>query len=414
MGTVINGPGRIPDGRPPNPSDMILTYLPLCHVAERIFSTWSMLADGVVLNFAESIETVQANLREVAADPLLRRAPHLGEDPRHHPDQGPGRHPLQAAPVPGLDEAGRRDRQAEGGQWWRPHPDQPSALRARLFFVFRALRERIGLRRCRWAGSGAAPIAPEILRFFLGIGVPVYELYGMTENTAVATVNLVHRMKLGTVGEPYAGTGPPYRRRDRRDPDQAPRCVPRLLAGPGSDGRDLHRRRLAQDRRCRRMGGRDPRQDRRPDQAHHHHLGREEHQPLRDREPAEDIALDQGGDGGRRPAQVPLGADRDRTGHGGRLGDEKGHPLHDLSGPHREAAGARTGPAGGESGQQRAGLGRADKEVLHDPQGARPRGRRADRHPEAEAQRDGRACSPTSSSRCTDAPAAPHAVAGGP
>ncbi len=65
MGTVINGPGRIPDGRPPNPSDMILTYLPLCHVAERIFSTWTMLADGVVLNFAESIETVQANLREV-------------------------------------------------------------------------------------------------------------------------------------------------------------------------------------------------------------------------------------------------------------------------------------------------------------------------------------------------------------
>ena len=52
-------------------------------------------------------------------------------------------------------------------------------------------------------------------------------------------------------------------------------------------------------------------------------------------------------------------------------------------------------------------------EVLHDPQGARPRGRRADRHPEAQAQRHGEACSPTSSSRCTDAPAAPHAVTGG-
>ncbi len=55
--------------------------------------------------------------------------------------------------------------------------------------VFRALKERIGLRRCRYAASGAAPIAPEVLEFFIGIGVPVFELYGMTENTAVTTAN---------------------------------------------------------------------------------------------------------------------------------------------------------------------------------------------------------------------------------
>jgi long-chain acyl-CoA synthetase len=73
--------------------------------------------------------------------------------------------------------------------------------------VFRAMRERLGLRRVRYAGSGAAPIAPEVLEFFIGIGVPVYELYGMTENAAVATANFVGRMKLGTVGEPYPGIG---------------------------------------------------------------------------------------------------------------------------------------------------------------------------------------------------------------
>ena len=49
----------------------------------------------------------------------------------------------------------------------------------------------LGLRRCRYAGSGAAPIAPEVLEFFIGIGVPVFELYGMTENSAVATANFV-------------------------------------------------------------------------------------------------------------------------------------------------------------------------------------------------------------------------------
>ena len=207
MGTVINGPGRIPDGRQPNPSDMILTYLPLCHVAERIFSTWTMLADGVVLNFAESIETVQANLREVQptlffAVPRILEKIHAtilikGQDATLFKRLW-FRGSMKLADVIGKQKV------ANGGDHtWT------SRLLYGLgyFFVFRALRERIGLRRCRWAGSGAAPIAPEILRFFLGIGVPVYELYGMTENSAVATVNLVHRMKLGTVGEPYAGTG---------------------------------------------------------------------------------------------------------------------------------------------------------------------------------------------------------------
>jgi long-chain acyl-CoA synthetase len=72
--------------------------------------------------------------------------------------------------------------------------------------VLRPLKERIGLRRCRYASSGAAPIAPEVLEFFIGIGVPVFELYGMTENSALATANFPGRMKLGTVGEPYPGT----------------------------------------------------------------------------------------------------------------------------------------------------------------------------------------------------------------
>jgi long-chain acyl-CoA synthetase len=73
--------------------------------------------------------------------------------------------------------------------------------------VFRPMRERLGLRRCRYAGSGAAPIAPEVLEFFIGLGVPVFELYGMTENSAIATANFVGRMKLGTVGEPYSDIG---------------------------------------------------------------------------------------------------------------------------------------------------------------------------------------------------------------
>ncbi len=62
------------------------------------------------------------------------------------------------------------------------------------------------MRKVRYAGSGAAPIAPEVLRFFMGIGVPMHEVYGMTENTAVATANRPGRVKLGTVGEVQPGT----------------------------------------------------------------------------------------------------------------------------------------------------------------------------------------------------------------
>ncbi len=207
MGTVINAPGRIPDGRSPSPGDMILTYLPLCHVAERIFSTWTMLADGVVLNFAESIETVQANLREIQptlffAVPRIWEKIHAtilikGQDATFFKRLW-FRGSMKLA-----DKVGKQKVANGGDHTWASR----LLYGIGYLFVFRALRERIGLRRCRWAGSGAAPIAPEVLRFFLGIGVPVYELYGMTENSAVATVNLVHRMRLGTVGEPYAGTG---------------------------------------------------------------------------------------------------------------------------------------------------------------------------------------------------------------
>ena len=204
--TVIMVDGRIPDNRKPGPDDQIVTYLPLCHVAERIFSTWTMAQCGTVLNFAESIETVQQNLREIQPT-LFFAVPRIWEK-IHATVLIKGKDATRFKRLwfgAGINLAGviGREKVAHGGH---------HTLLSRVLFaigyplIFRALLERIGLRRCRWAGSGAAPIAPEVLEFFMGLGVPVYELYGMTENSAVATFNPAGDMKLGTVGIPYPGT----------------------------------------------------------------------------------------------------------------------------------------------------------------------------------------------------------------
>lgn len=204
---VVNDPARFPTSVGEGVDDEKLTYLPLCHVAERLFSTWSMAYNGPVLNFAESIETVQQNLREVQptiffAVPRIWERIHAGVHIRLQDAtwfkrlfSGLG---LRLATYIGRKRVANHGDFTMGARvaYWVGYP-----------IFFRALRERIGLRHCRYAASGAAPIAPEVLEFFMGLGIPVYEIYGMTENTAVATVNFEGRVKLGTVGEPYESIG---------------------------------------------------------------------------------------------------------------------------------------------------------------------------------------------------------------
>lgn len=204
---VVNVDGRTHDNAKASVDDEIVTYLPLCHVAERIFSTWTMAGNGTTLNFAESIETVVQNLREIQptlffAVPRIWERIHAGVMIRLSDATWFKR---QVAKV-GIALATYigKTRVANNGDFT---PVSRLAYWVGNPLFFRAMKERIGLRRCRWSGSGAAAIAPEVLEFFMGLGVPVYELYGMTENSAVATVNFAGRVKLGTVGEPYPGIG---------------------------------------------------------------------------------------------------------------------------------------------------------------------------------------------------------------
>ncbi len=203
---LIANEDRTPDRKPLGPDDMILTYLPLCHVAERIFSTWSSVSRGPCLNFAESIETVQQNLREIQPT-IFFAVPRIWE--RIH----------ASIAIKGRDATwfkrfwfGTGMKMARYIGDVRVANDGEHTAASRIVYaigypiIFRPLKERIGLRRVRYATSGAAPIAPEVLRDFLGMGIPLFELYGMTENSAVATTNYPGANKVGTVGMPYQGT----------------------------------------------------------------------------------------------------------------------------------------------------------------------------------------------------------------
>lgn len=80
-------------------------------------------------------------------------------------------------------------------------------LQHRLFdkLVYSKIRVGIGLDKCELPITGAAPISPEVLRFFWGIGITIYELYGLTETSAPATANPKEAPRLGTIGKPMPG-----------------------------------------------------------------------------------------------------------------------------------------------------------------------------------------------------------------
>lgn len=187
---------------PPSTQDLVVSYLPLCHVAERIFTIWFNAGTGAQVNFAESIDTVQQNIREIQPT-ILMGVPRIWEK------LITGMH-IRMSGASALKRAnfafwmwvsrwiGKTLVANEG----RHTVGTRIAYSVGWIFLYRALRERLGVSKLRYAASGAAPVAPEVLVFFMGIGLPMCELYGMTENTGYATTNFPGRVKVGTVGEP--------------------------------------------------------------------------------------------------------------------------------------------------------------------------------------------------------------------
>lgn len=179
-----------------------LSYLPLCHVAEQMLSCFVPLYLGSQVHFGESIRTVQEDLREVAPSMFLG-VPRIWEK-------------LHAAITIKMQDAGplQRALYARAMAAGAPLAEKPRSrwtLGDRLRFalaywtVLRALQNFIGLRAAKVALTGAAPIPPDVVRFFRTLGVPLVEVYGLTESSGMVTGQSVDQLRTGTVGPPTRG-----------------------------------------------------------------------------------------------------------------------------------------------------------------------------------------------------------------
>ncbi|QQO14263.1 long-chain fatty acid--CoA ligase [Bradyrhizobium diazoefficiens] len=177
-----------------------LIFLPLCHVAERVGGYYISVALGSVMNFAESPETVPDNLREVQPTVFLA-VPRIWEKFYSAISIAvKDATPFQRWVYRRAIAIGYRmvDCRLEG----RPPPlSLRIANRLAYQIAFRNIRRMIGLDRCRIAFTGAAPIAPELIRWYLALGIDMHEVYGQTENCGVATMMPAERIKLGSVGK---------------------------------------------------------------------------------------------------------------------------------------------------------------------------------------------------------------------
>jgi len=179
-----------------------LSYLPLCHVAEQMLTVFVPVYLGSRVDFGESIRTVQEDLREVAPTMFLG-VPRIWEK-------------LHSAISIKMEETGRLRRALYRRALadCRPFAFKAAgqrSLREQLVFatyyllVFRALQNFIGLRRAKVALTGAAPISAAVVEYFRVIGVPLIEVYGMTETSGMVLGQRADAIVAATVGTPTLG-----------------------------------------------------------------------------------------------------------------------------------------------------------------------------------------------------------------
>jgi len=178
-----------------------ISFLPLCHIFGRLIDLIVGSHLLATINMAESIDTVQDDLMQIqptffAAVPRILERMHSSVLVKMKDASFVKRFLFGISLKLGMYAA---DRKLEKGF--------DDLLAKVIDFItwnisFRSITKKLGLSRVDASGSGAAPIAPEVLKFFMALGIPIFEAYGMTENCGYATGNDYDNISLGTVGIP--------------------------------------------------------------------------------------------------------------------------------------------------------------------------------------------------------------------
>jgi long-chain acyl-CoA synthetase len=199
MGQAVEGVIPMQD------TDEVLSYLPLCHIFERLFSVIFHITYGGTVNFIENVDTVTDNMREISPS-IGYAVPRIWEKY------------LSAIYIRMSDATWFKrlvffmalkigQRRTTLRMHFKPVPFYLEALyQLAHFAVFRKLKERLGFDRMRLAITTAAPISSDVIHFFQSIGVNLIEVYGQTEVTGPTSVSEPGRLKFGTVGPPLSGT----------------------------------------------------------------------------------------------------------------------------------------------------------------------------------------------------------------
>jgi long-subunit acyl-CoA synthetase (AMP-forming) len=175
--------------------DVVVSYLPLSHVAEQQFSLHNNVVLGATIWFAESLEKLGDVLKAARPHHFLA-VPRVWEKMQAKIEAVGAQNP----PLKKKIAKWAREQGLAGG-----YAEQSGTARPMLYgvankLVFSKVRQNLGLDRARTLITGAAPIAKRTLEFFLSLGLPIYEVYGMSETTAIGTVSHGGKYRTGKAG----------------------------------------------------------------------------------------------------------------------------------------------------------------------------------------------------------------------
>ena len=189
---------------PAGAGDRSISYLPMAHVAERFASHYTAMFTGMQATALADVKDLPGALREVRPT-FFGAVPRVWEKLKAGIEARVAREPNQARRV-AAQQAFATAREYVAAAEAGPVPaGLAAAYRRAGEQVLSKIRSAAGLDQVRIAICGAAPIAPEILRFMLGLGIQVTEVWGMSETSCIGTANPPGAIRIGTVGTAIPG-----------------------------------------------------------------------------------------------------------------------------------------------------------------------------------------------------------------